>query len=116
MLTPAANGGDERAQRTTRRPEKRAPKPVEQGEVIGSKPPRRTKDVWSILTKLLVEERIWDSAMFNLAIHSKLRGCDVVRLKLRMLPAWHDRRSRHGPAEENRTYRPIGIERAVMTL
>jgi hypothetical protein len=116
MLTPAANGGDERAQRTTRRPENARQSPWNKGKLIGSKPPRRTKDVWSILTKLQVEERIRDSAMFNLAIHSKLRGCDVVRLKLRMLPAWHDRRSRHGPAEENRTYRPIGIERAVMTL
>jgi hypothetical protein len=47
---------------------------------MGSKPPLRTKDVWSILTKLWVEEPSQDSAMFNLAIHSKLRGRDVVRL------------------------------------
>jgi hypothetical protein len=33
--------------------------------------------VWSIPTKLQVEGRTRDLAMFNLAIDSKLRGCDV---------------------------------------
>jgi hypothetical protein len=42
----------------------------------------RTKDAWSIRTKLQVEKRTRDSAMFNLAVDSKLRGCDVVRLKV----------------------------------
>ena len=42
---------------------------------------KRTKDVCSILTKLQVEERARDLAMFDLAIDSELRGCDVVRLK-----------------------------------
>jgi hypothetical protein len=76
---------------------------VEQGKLIGSKPPLRTKDGWSILTKLQVEERTRDAAMFNLAIHSKLRGRDGVRLKLEHVAPWHDRQSRHGPRAENRT-------------
>jgi hypothetical protein len=50
--------------------------------MIGSKPPLRTKDVWSIRTKLQVEERLRDLAVFNVAIDSKLRGCDVVSLKV----------------------------------
>ena len=54
--------------------------PWNKGKLIGSKPPLRTKDVWSIRTKLQVEGRIRDLAMFNLAIDSKLRGCDVVSL------------------------------------
>jgi integrase len=54
--------------------------PWNKGKLIGSKPPLRTKDVWSIRTKLQVEHRIRDLAMFNLAIDSKLRGCDVVSL------------------------------------
>jgi hypothetical protein len=49
--------------------------PWNKGKLIGSKPPLRTKDVWSIRTKLQVEKRTWDLAMFNLAIDSKLR-CD----------------------------------------
>jgi hypothetical protein len=54
--------------------------PWNKRKLIGSKPPLRTKDVWSIRTKLQVEGRIRDLAMFNLAIDSKLRGCDVVSL------------------------------------
>jgi len=50
--------------------------------LIGSKRPLRIEDVWSILTKLHVGERVWDSAMFNLVIHSKHRGYDVVRLEI----------------------------------
>jgi integrase len=56
--------------------------PWNKGKLVGSKPPLRTKDVWSIRTKLQVDGRVRDLAMFNLAIDSKLRGCDVVRLKL----------------------------------
>ena len=52
------------------------------GKLIGAKPPLRPKHVWSIRTKLQVEGRIRDLAMFNLAIDSKLRGCDVVALKV----------------------------------
>src|SRR5262252_7598126 len=56
--------------------------PWNKGKLIGSKPPLRTKDVWSIRTKLQVEKRTRDLAMFNLAIDSMLRGCDVVSLKV----------------------------------
>src|SRR6266436_2119551 len=52
------------------------------GKLIGAKPPLRPKHVWSIRTKLHVEGRTRDLAMFNLAIDSKLRGCDVVALKV----------------------------------
>ena len=54
--------------------------PWNKGKLIGSKPPLRTKEVWSIRTKLQVERRIRDLAMFNLSIDSKLRGSDVVSL------------------------------------
>ena len=56
--------------------------PWNKGKLIGAKPPRRPRHVWSIRTKLLVEGRTRDLAMFNLAIDSKLRGCDVVALKV----------------------------------
>lgn len=56
--------------------------PWNKGKLIGAKPPLRPKHVWSIRTRLLVEGRTRDLAMFNLAIDSKLRGCDVVALKV----------------------------------
>ena len=56
--------------------------PWNKGKLIGPKPPLRPKHVWSIRTRLMVEGRARDLAMFNLAIDSKLRGCDVVALKV----------------------------------
>lgn len=56
--------------------------PWNRGKLIGQKPPLRPTHVWSIRTKLQIEGRLRDLAMFNLAIDSKLRGCDVVALKV----------------------------------
>jgi hypothetical protein len=56
--------------------------PWNKGKVVGAKPPLRPKHVWSIRTKLQVEGRVRDLALFNLAIDSKLRSCDVVALKV----------------------------------
>jgi hypothetical protein len=52
--------------------------PWNKGKLTGAKPPLRPKHVWSIRTKLQIEGRARDLAMFNLAIDGKLRGCDVV--------------------------------------
>src|SRR5208283_588018 len=60
--------------------------PWNKGRLIGAKPPLRPKHVWTIRTKLQVEHRTRDLAMFNLAIDSKLRGCDVVARESRMSP------------------------------
>jgi integrase len=56
--------------------------PWNKGKLTGAKPPLRPKHVWSIRTKLQIEGRVRDLAMFNLAIDSKLRGCDVVAIKV----------------------------------
>ena len=58
------------------------PGPWNKGKLIGAKPPLLPKHVWSIRTKLQIADRKRDLAMFNLAIDSKLRGCDVVALKV----------------------------------
>jgi integrase len=52
------------------------------GKLIGAKPPLRPKHVWAIRTKLQVEGLIRELAMFNLAIDGKLRGSDLVALKV----------------------------------
>ena len=56
--------------------------PWNKGKLIGAKPPLLARHVWSIRTKLQIERRARELAMFNLAIDSKLRGCDVVALKV----------------------------------
>jgi integrase len=56
--------------------------PWNKGKLIGAKPPLRPNQVWSIRARLLIEGRARDLALFNLAIDSKLRGCDVVAVKV----------------------------------
>jgi len=63
--------------------------PWNKGKLIGAKPPLRPKHVWSVRTRLLVEGRTRDLPLFNLAIDSKLRGCDVATLKVEdIAPNW----------------------------
>lgn len=56
--------------------------PWKKGKPIGAKPPLRSKHVWSIRAKLQIEGRRRDLALFNLAIDSKLRGCDIVSIRV----------------------------------
>ena len=60
----------------------RSREPWNKGKLIGPKPPLRVSHVWSIRTKLQLEGRTRDLALFNLAIDSKLRGCDVVAVRV----------------------------------
>ena len=50
--------------------------------MTGPKPPLRPSQVWAIRAKLDLEKRTRDLALFNLAIDSKLRGCDLVALRV----------------------------------
>ncbi len=52
------------------------------GRIIGPKPPLKPRHIWAIRTCLQHDGRVRDLAMFNLAIDSKLRGCDLVRLRV----------------------------------
>jgi hypothetical protein len=66
--------------------------PWNKGKLTGAKPPLRPKHVWSIRTKLQIEGRARDLAMFNLAIDSKLRGCDVIAIRVEDVAAVGTRR------------------------
>ena len=52
------------------------------GKIIGPRPPLRPGHVWSIRARLHLERRLRDLALFNLAIDSKLRGCDLLALRV----------------------------------
>jgi len=58
------------------------PAPWNKGKLTGAKPPLRPKHVWAIRTKLQIDRQKRDLALFNLAVDSKLRGCDVVAVKV----------------------------------
>jgi hypothetical protein len=72
----------------------------------------RLGHVWSIRAKLQLERRTRDLAMFNLAIDSKLRGCDLVALRVGdVAPNGVRGRPSHRPAEENRPARSVRADR-----
>ncbi len=56
--------------------------PWNKGPLTGQKRPLKPKDVWAIRVRLQLEHRARDLALLNLAIDSKLRGCDLVRLQV----------------------------------
>jgi len=56
--------------------------PWNKGKLTGQKPPLQPRHVWAIRTQLQLTGRVRDLALFNLAIDSKLRGCDVVSLRV----------------------------------
>jgi hypothetical protein len=57
--------------------------PWNKGKLVGQKAPLKLKDIWAIRIYLQREQRIRELALFNLAVDSKLRGCDLVNLRVR---------------------------------
>jgi hypothetical protein len=53
------------------------------GELTGQKPPLKRNEIWAIRVRLQLKQKVRDLALFNLAIDSKLRACDLVRLRAR---------------------------------
>lgn len=56
--------------------------PWNKGKVTGQEPPLKPREVWAIRVRLQISNRVRDLALFNLAIDSKLRGCDLVHLRV----------------------------------
>ena len=57
-------------------------RPWNAGTIVGAKRPLKPRDVWAIRFFLDEHRRLRDKAMFDLAIDSKLRGCDIVKMKI----------------------------------
>jgi integrase len=96
----------------TPRPHKRLP--WNKGKLTGAKPPLRPKHVWSIRTKLQIEGRVRDLAMFNLAIDSKLRGCDVIAIRVEDVAAGGYTADR-ATVRQRKTGRPVRFELSEQT-
>ena len=88
--------------------------PWNKGKVTGAKPPLRPKHIWSIRTKLQIEGRARDLAMFNLAIDSKLRGCDVVAIKVEDVAA-SGYTAERATVRQRKTGRPVRFELSEQT-
>jgi hypothetical protein len=57
--------------------------PWNKGKLVGQKAPFKLKEIWTIRVRLQLANRRRELALFNLAIDSKLRACDLVRLRVR---------------------------------
>jgi integrase len=88
--------------------------PWNKGKLIGAKPPLRPKHVWSIRTKLQIAGRTRDLAMFNLAIDSKLRGCDVVSLRVEDV-APHGHSVDRATVRQKKSGQPVRFEMTEQT-
>ena len=76
--------------------------PWNKGKIVGQKAPFKLKDIWALRVRLQMQGRVRELALFNLGIDSKLRGCDLVRLKVR------DVRAPGGPRDYPRAGAPVG--------
>ena len=84
------------------------------GKLVGQKPPLQPKHVWAIRTKLQIDCRGRDLALFNIAIDSKLRGCDVVALKVCDV-APHGYAIERATVRQRKTGRPVRFELSEQT-
>jgi integrase len=84
-------------------------RPWNKGKLVGQKAPLRLKDIWAIRIRLQLGSRIRELALFNLAIDSKLRSCDLVKLRVRDLV--HGQRiAARAIVMQQKTQRPVQFE------
>ncbi len=83
--------------------------PWNRGKLIGPKPPLKAKEIWSIRVRLQVAHRIRDLALFNLALDSKLRACDLIALRVDDVALSGRVRSR-ATIMQRKTGRPVQFE------
>ncbi len=66
--------------------------PWNKGKIVGQKAPFKLRDIWALRVRFQMENRVRELALFNLGLDSKLRGCDLVSLKVRDIATatrWH---------------------------
>ena len=88
--------------------------PWNKGKLTGQKPPLQPKHVWAIRTRLQLAEAKRDLALFNLAIDSKLRGCDLVSLRVEDV-APHGYAIERATVRQKKTSRPVRFELTEQT-
>lgn len=83
--------------------------PWNKGKIVGQKSPFKVKDIWALRVRLQMEHRIRELALFNLGIDSKLRGCDLVALKVRDV-CHGDQMATRAIVMQHKTQRPVQFE------
>ena len=93
--------------RSKNKPQRRTP--WNKGKLVGQKAPFTMQEIWSIRMRLQTIGNRRDLALFNLAIDSKLRGCDLVRLRVSDVASGGEILSR-ATVRQRKTKRPVRFE------
>ena len=88
--------------------------PWNKGKIVGQKAPFKVKDIWALRVRLQMEHRVRELALFNLGIDSKLRGCDLVSLKVRDI-CHGDQVASRAVVMQHKTQRPVQFEITLAT-
>ena len=83
--------------------------PWNKGKIVGQKAPLKLKDIWAIRIRLELGHRTRELALFDLGLDSKLRACDLVRLRVRDI-CHGDRVSTRAIVMQQKTSRPVQFE------
>jgi integrase len=83
--------------------------PWNKGKLVGQKSPLKLKEIWAVRIRLQIQKHIRDLALFDLAIDSKLRACDLMRLRVRDV-AHGERVASRAIVMQQKTQRPVQFE------
>ena len=83
--------------------------PWNKGKLVGQKAPLKLKDIWAIRVRLQIRDRSRDLALFDLAIDSKLRACDLVKVRVRDI-SHGERVAARAIVMQQKTQRPVQFE------
>ena len=88
--------------------------PWNKGKIVGQKVPFKPQDIWALRVRLQMDDRLRELALFNLGIDSKLRGCDLVGLKVRDI-CHGDQVATRAVVMQHKTRRPVQFEITAAT-
>jgi len=83
--------------------------PWNKGKLVGQKPPLKLKEIWAIRIRLQIADNLRDLALFNLAIDSKLRSCDLVKIRIKDIASGKTISSRASVLQQ-KTGQPVQFE------
>jgi hypothetical protein len=84
------------------------------GKIVSQKAPFKLKDIWALRVRLQMHSRVRELGLFNLRIDSKLRGCDLVTLKVRDI-CHRDEVANRAMVMQHKTQRPVQFEITLAT-
>ena len=83
--------------------------PWNKGKLVGQKAPLKQREIWAIRIRLQLTERTRELALFNLAVDSKLRSCDLLQLRVRDV-AHGDQIANRAIVMQQKTRRPVQFQ------